>query len=203
MKKISVLLISLIALFATGCADGGTEVTSSDIYVSRFTDMGCSSTFTDLELGKNSSITGTYPNELVAQLRCNSDVSVRIDFYDYDPRLYPGHYAYFLVNNTPRTYSDTIYVDFTGESSGTYTFTTDQSLYTDDSYYGKYIVTALNLETRRYTVQEYSIYAYENSIWSKEAAVSKFEARTAPKLPVSADNAKSEEVSTDNKTEVK
>lgn len=193
MKKISVLLISLIALFATGCADEGTEVTSSDIYVSRFTDMGCSSTFTDLELGKNSSITGTYPNELVAQLRCNSDVSVRIDFYDYDSVSYPGHYAYFLVNNTPVTYTDTIYTDLTGESSGTYTFTTDSSLDTYGSYYGKYTVTALNLETRRYTVQEYSIYAYENSIWSKEAAVSKFEARTAPKLPVN----------TDNKTEVK
>lgn len=203
MRKISVLLISLIALFVTGCADEGTEITSSDIYVSTFTDMGCSSTFGNYELGKNNSVSGTYPNEAVAQLRCNSDVSAKIDFYDYDSVLYPGHYAYFLVNNTPRTYTDTIYMDLTGESSGIYTFTTATSLDTYGSYYGKYTVTALNLETRRYTVQEYTIYAYENSIWSKEAAVSKFEARTAPKLPVSADNTKSEEVNTDNKTEVK
>lgn len=203
MRKISVLLISLIALFVTGCADEGTEITSSDIYVSRFADMGCSSTFANLDLGKNVSISGTYPNEAITELRCNSDVSVRIDFYDYDHIYSPGHYLYFLVNNTPVTYTDTIYVDLTGESSGTYTFTTDQSLDTYGSYYGKYTVTALNLETREYTVQEYAITAHENSIWSKEAAVSKFEARTAPKLPVSADNTKSEEVNTDNKTEVK
>ena len=155
--------------------------------------MGCSSTFASLDLGKNVSISGTYPNEARTEVRCNSYVSVRIDFYDYYSVSYPGHYAYFLVNNTPVSYTDTIYTDLTGESSGTYTFTTDQSLDTYGSYYGKYTVTALNLETRRYTVQEYSIYAYENSIYSKEAAVSKFAARTAPKLPVN----------TDNKTEVK
>lgn len=196
MRKISVLLIGLVALFATGCAEESTDVKSDDIYVTSFYDMGCSHTFSNFNLGKNNSVTGQYPNEIMAQLNCNSDVSVRIDFYDEDPRHHPGHHRYFLVNNTPVTYYETIYVDSTGESSGVYTFTTDPSIEQYGTYYGKYTVTALNLETRKYTVQEYRITAFENSSWSKEeAAVSKFEARKAPELP-----AKSEEAKADNAT---
>lgn len=196
MRKISVLLIGLVALFATGCAEESTDVKSDDIYVTSFYDMGCSHTFNNFNLGKNNSVTGQYHNEIMAQLNCNSDVSVRIDFYDEDPVYHPGHHRYFLVNNTPVTYSNIIYVDSTGESSGVYTFTTDQSIEQYGTYYGKYTVTALNLETRKYTVQEYRITAFENSSWSKEeAAVSKFEARKAPELP-----AKSEEAKVDNAT---
>lgn len=200
MRKISVLLIGLVALFATGCAEESTDVKSDDIYVTSFYDMGCSHTFGNLNLGKNSSVTGQYPNEIMAQLNCNSDVSVRIDFYDsmYD---YPGHYRYFLVNNTHTTYQDTIYTNSFGESSGVYTFTTDPSIEQYGTYYGKYTVTALNLETRKYTVQEYRITAFENSSWSKEeAAVSKFEARKAPELPAKSEEAKAEEVKADNAT---
>lgn len=198
MRKISVLLIGLVALFATGCAEESTDVKSDDIYVTSFYDMGCSHTFGNFNLGKNSSVTGQYPNEIMAQLNCNSDVSVRIDFYDsmYD---YPGHYRYFLVNNTHTTYQDTIYTNSFGESSGVYTFTTDQSIYKNGTYYGKYTVTALNLETRKYTVQEYRITAFENSSWSKEeAAVSKFEARKAPELPAKSEEAKADNTASDN-----
>lgn len=199
MKKISILLLGVAALFATGCAEDtsitdDTTITSDDIYVSSFYDMGCSHTFANLNLGKNNSVTGQYPNEIVAQLNCNSNVSVRIDFYD-SMLDYPGHYRYFLVNNTPITYQDIIYTNSIGESSGIYTFTTDQSIYEYGTYFGKYTVTALNLDTRKYTIQEYRISAFENSSWSKEAALSNFEARVAPKLP-----AKSEEVKADNAT---
>lgn len=198
MRKISVLLIGLVALFATGCAEESTDIKSDDIYVTSFNDMGCTNTFDNFNLGKNNSVTGQYPNEIMAQLRCNSDVSVRIDFYDEDPVYYPGHHRYFLVNNTPVTYSETIYVDSTGESSGVYTFTTDPSIEQYGTYYGKYIVTALNLETRKYTVQEYRITAFENGPYSKEAAVSKFEARKAPELPAKSEEAKAEEAKADN-----
>lgn len=198
MRKISVLLIGLVALFATGCAEESTDVKSDDIYVTSFYDMGCSHTFGNFNLGKNSSVTGQYLNEIMAQLNCNSDVSVRIDFYDsmYD---YPGHYRYFLVNNTHTTYQDTIYTNSFGESSGVYTFTTDPSIEQYGTYYGKYTVTALNLETRKYTVQEYRITAFENSSWSKEeAAVSKFEARKAPELPAKSEEAKADNATLDN-----
>lgn len=198
MRKISVLLIGLVALFATGCAEESTDVKSDDIYVTSFYDMGCSHTFGNFNLGKNSSVTGQYPNEIMAQLNCNSDVSVRIDFYDsmYD---YPGHYRYFLVNNTHTTYQDTIYTNSFGESSGVYTFTTDPSIEQYGTYYGKYTVTALNLETRKYTVQEYRITAFENSSWSKEeAAVSKFEARKAPELPAKSEEAKADNTASNN-----
>lgn len=200
MRKISVLLIGLVALFATGCAEESTDIKSDDIYVTSFNDMGCTNTFDNFNLGKNNSVTGQYHNEIMAQLRCNSDVSVRIDFYDEDPVYYPGHHRYFLVNNTPVTYSETIYVDSTGESSGEYTFTTDPSIEQYGTYYGKYTVTALNLETRKYTVQEYRITAFENGPYSKEAAVSKFEARKAPELPAKSEEAKAEEVKADNAT---
>lgn len=199
MRKISILLIGLVALFATGCAEESTDVKSDDIYVTSFYDMGCGDSFGNINLGKNNSVTGQYPNEQMVQLRCNSDVSVRIDFYDEDPEYYPGHHRYFLVNNTPVTYSNIIYVDSTGESSGVYTFTTDQSIEQRGTYYGKYTVTALNLETRKYTVQEYRITAFENSSWSKEeAAVSKFEARKAPELPAKSEEAKADNTALDN-----
>lgn len=199
MRKISVLLIGLVALFATGCAEESTDVKSDDIYVTSFYDMGCSHTFSNFNLGKNNSVTGQYPNEIMAQLNCNSDVSVRIDFYDEDPVYYPGHHRYFLVNNTHTTYQDTIYTNSFGESSGVYTFTTDQSIEQRGTYYGKYTVTALNLETRKYTVQEYRITAFENSSWSKEeAAVSKFEARKAPELPAKSEEAKADNTASDN-----
>lgn len=198
MRKISVLLIGLVALFATGCAEESTDIKSDDIYVTSFYDMGCGDSFGNINLGKNNSVTGQYPNEQMVQLRCNSDVSVRIDFYDsmYD---YPGHYRYFLVNNTHTTYQDTIYTNSLGESSGVYTFTTDPSISQYGTYYGKYTVTALNLETRKYTVQEYRITAFENSSWSKEeAAVSKFEARKAPELPAKSEEAKADNTASDN-----
>lgn len=198
MRKISILLIGLVALFATGCAEESTDVKSDDIYVTSFYDMGCGDSFGNINLGKNNSVTGQYPNEQMVQLRCNSDVSVRIDFYDEDPRLHPGHHRYFLVNNTPVTYYETIYVDSTGESSGVYTFTTDPSIEQYGTYYGKYTVTALNLETRKYTVQEYRITAFENGPYSKEAAVSKFEARKAPELPAKSEEAKADNTASNN-----
>lgn len=199
MRKISILLIGLVALFATGCAEESTDVKSDDIYVTSFYDMGCGDSFGNINLGKNNSVTGQYPNEKMVQLRCNSDVSVRIDFYDEDPVYYPGHHRYFLVNNTHTTYQDTIYTNSFGESSGVYTFTTDPSIEKYGTYYGKYTVTALNLETRKYTVQEYRITAFENSSWSKEeAAVSKFEARKAPELPAKSEEAKADNTVSDN-----
>lgn len=142
--------------------------------------MGCTGSFDNLELGKNNSVTGTYPNEIATQLNCNSNVIVTVNFYDNG---YDGHYRYFLVNGYPETYSTTLLVDNTGTSSGVFTFSTDKSISISGSYYGSYEVTALNLDTRRYTVQQYTIAAYENGPYSKIPAVSTFKAKPTPKLP--------------------
>lgn len=194
MKKLSILFASLFTLLASGCAE-------DDKYVSSFEAMGCSSSFGDIVLGRNISISGTYPNEVVVQLNCNSNTQVTINFYDNG---YPGHYRYFLVNNTPVTYVNTIYRNYSGTATGSYTFTTDP-LYnsTYDSFYGIYEVEAYNLETGEYTVRQYLITAYENSILSKnQAAVSNLKARPAPLLS-EADNNKTtqDNITLDNKTE--
>lgn len=194
MKKL-VLLIGLVSLFATGCADGDTEITSDDILVSSFYSMGCSDNFDPsgrIWLGKNPSSYGSYPNASAYDLSCNSDTYVTVDFYDNG---YEGHYKYFLVNGVNPTYSETIYRGGTG----TYTFQFNNNLpYEYGTYYGIARVTALNLETREYYYYDFDIRGVENDINSKEPAVSKFEARIAPKLSGNAEKAKSEEVKTDN-----
>ena len=116
------------------------------------------------------------------------DVYVTVNFYDFSGN-YPGHYRYFTVNNTPVTYSTTLY--YNGyESSGIFTFSTDRSIQTYGDYYGKYEITALNLETRRYTVLQYLITAYENGPYGKEVpAVSTFKAKPAPVLDKNAESA--------------
>lgn len=194
MKKLSILFASLFTLLASGCAE-------DDKYVSSFEAMGCSSSFNDIVLGRNISISGTYPNEVVVQLNCNSDTRVTINFYDNN---YPGHHRYFLVNNIPVTYSNIIYTDYAGISSGSYRFTTD-AVYDNipGDIYGIYEVEAYNLETGEYTVRQYLITAYENSILSKnQAAVSNLKARPAPLLS-EADNNKTtqDNITLDNKTE--
>lgn len=202
MKKLNVLLAGLFVLLTAGCADWFEEdkkVVVEDVYVTSLYDMGCSGNFNNIQLGKNNSVSGTFPNEQAIELRCNADVYVTVNFYDY---TYPGHYRYFTVNGYPETYSTTLYSNGI-ESSGIFTFSTDRSIQTSGSYYGKYEITALNLETRRYTVQQYLITAYENDPYGKEvpAAVSTFKAKPAPvldKKAESADNVTS--VNVDNAT---
>lgn len=153
--------------------------------------MGCNDNFDYIiELGKNPSVSGTYPNAITYDLSCNSDTYVTVEFYDNG---WQGHYKYFLVNGANPSYSDTIYRNGTG----TYIFQYNNSIVSDyGTYYGIARVTALNLETREYYTHDYDIRAYENDPYGKEkAALSNFEARVAPKLP-----AKSEEVKADNAT---
>ena len=197
----SKLFIISIFLLTAGCADWfekDKKVVIEDVYVPSLYDMGCSGFFSNIELGKNNSVSGTFPNEKAIELRCNSDVYVTVDFYDF---THPGHYRYFTVNNTPVTYNTTLYSNGY-ESSGMFTFSTDRSIQTYGTYYGKYEIMALNLETRRYTVQQYLITAYENGPYSKEVpAVSTFKAKPAPVLDKnteSADNITS--VNVDNAT---
>ena len=174
MKKFNLLLISAIILLLYGCA--------FEERVDTFYEMGCSSSFSDIFLTKGTNVSTTYPLQVVLGLNCNEDVSVTIKFYDNG---YPGHYKYFLVNGVSKNYTDTIYADYTGVSSGSYTFTTDDSIYQQGTYYGLYEVTAKNHETGDYTVQKYRIEAYDyHNINGKEPAESNFEANPAPKLDV-------------------
>lgn len=199
MKKISVLLIGIAALFITGCAED-TSISSDDIYVSTFYSMGCNDNFlTPIMLGKNPSVSGTYPNALVYDLSCNSDTYVTVEFFDFNN---PGHYLYFLVNGENPSYSNTISMGGTHS----YTFQFNTSLpYGYGNYDATVRITALNLETRKWTYRDYMIYAVENDINSKEIAVSKFEGRVAPKLNVTAENTKADNNTASNSedTEVK
>lgn len=190
MKKF-LLFIVLSAVMITGCSDDRPDRVYS------FYDVGCSHTFSNLILGKNNSVSGTYENAILTQLNCNSDVHVRIDFYDSS---IPGHYRYFLVNGYDTTYSETLYTNFlTGISSGNFTFSTDSTIDTYGSYYGIYRVTVQNLETNEYASQDFSITAYENGPYSKtEPAISNFDARFAPVIEANADDNKSVEVNNDN-----
>ena len=142
--------------------------------------MGCSSSFSDIFLTKGTDVSTTYPLKVVMGINCNEDVAVTINFYDNG---HPGHYRYFLVNGVSKSYKETIYTDYTGVSSGSYTFTTDDSICQQGTYYGLYEVTAKNLETGDYTVQEYRIEAYDyHNINGKEPAESNFDANPAQKL---------------------
>lgn len=172
MKKFNLLLISVIILLLSGCA--------FEDEVGSFYDMGCSSSFSDIFLTKGTNVSTTYPLKVVMGINCNEDVAVTINFYDNG---YSGHYRYFLVNGVSKSYKETIYTDYTGVSSGVYTFTTDDYIYQKGTYYGLYEVTAKNLETGDYTVQQYRIEAYDYHLMnSKEPAESNFEANPAQKL---------------------
>lgn len=186
MKKF-LLFIVLSAVMITGCSDDRSDRVSS------FYEVGCSHSFGNFELGKNLSVSGIYPNEMVAELNCNSDVYVRIDFYDSSV---PGHYRYFWVNNTSTTYEEYLYRYF-GTSTGTFTFTTSDIIYNDGAYYAIYRVYVRNLETGKYTSQDFSIAAYDNGPYIKEPAISNFDARFAPVIEDADDN-KSVEVNNDN-----
>lgn len=189
MKKFFLFFI-LSAVLVTGCSDDK----PSRVY--SLYDVGCSHTFSNLELGKNPSVSGIYENAIITQLNCNSDVYVTIDFYD---SYYSGHYKYFLVNGYNPTYSETLYRDFLGVSSGAYTFTTDSTIYEYGDYYGLYRVTVQNLETGEYASEDFSIAAYENGPYSKaEPAISKLDARFAPEIQVNTNDNKSTGISKDN-----
>lgn len=177
MRKLNVIFIILFALLMAGCAE--------EKRVDSFEAMGCSSSFRDIYLSKDSSRVMIYPIEAVLEINCNSDTSVTIDFYDNN---YPGHYKYFLVNGYSTTYSETIYRGYTGISSDSYRFTTDTSLLQDGAYYGIYEVRATNLENGKYTIKQYRIEAYDyHSINNKEPAESNFKANPVPPL-LDADN---------------
>lgn len=177
MRKFSLLYISLMILLLSGCA--------VDSRVNTFYEIGCSSSFSDIFLTKGTNTSTTYPLKVIMGLNCNEDVSVTIKFYDNG---YPGHYKYFLVDGVSGSYEDKIYTTSSGISSGLYTFTTDDTLYTKGAYYGIYEVKAKNLETDDYTIQQYRIEAYDyHSINNKEPAESNFKANPVPPL-LDADN---------------
>lgn len=187
MKKIRIILIVLAALFATGCAEENkpTNIIRDDVLVSSFYYMGCSDDFDStgtIWLGKNQSVSGTYPNVIIHNLSCNSDTRITIDFYDNG---FNGHYKFFLINEQNPSYSNIIYSGTT--ASYRFSFNHDM-LYERGTYFGIARVTALNLVTREYYYYDFDIRAFDNSINSKEeAAVSIYEVRTAPKLKVSSE----------------
>lgn len=169
MKKISVILIGLAALFITGCAEESTpkDITREDILVSSFKHMGCSDDFDSkgtIWLGKNQSVSDTYPNVIIHNLSCNSDTRVTVDFYDNG---FKDHYKFFLINEQNPSYKNIIYRGTS--SSYRFSFNHDM-LYERGTYFGTARVTALNLETREYYYYDFDIRAFDNSVNSKEEA---------------------------------
>lgn len=172
MKKLYILFMSAVIILLAGCAQ--------EEQVSTFYEMGCGSSFSDIFLTKGTTVSNTYPLEVKMGLNCNDNVSITIKFYDNG---YNGHYKYFLVNGKANSYSDTIYTDYEGISTGLYSFTTDDTLYTPGTYYGIYEVKAKNLDTLEYTIQKFRIEAYDyHTSSSKEPAVSSYQAKPVPKV---------------------
>lgn len=172
MKKIYILFMSAVIILLTGCA--------TEEKVATFYEMGCGSSFSDIFLTKGTTVSETYPLEIIMGLNCSDNSSVSIKFYDNG---HNGHYKYFLVNGKANSYSENIYIDYEGIASGSYVFTTDDTLYTPGTYYGIYEVNAKNLDTLEYTIQKFRIEAYDYHLSGKnEPAVSSYKAKPVPKV---------------------
>lgn len=183
MKKISVLLVGLAALFTAGCADEimPKNITRDDVLVTSFGDMGCSNNFEStgtILLGKNQSVSGNYPNAIVYDFSCSSDTRIIIEFFDNG---YSGHYKFFLINGQNPGYKNIIYRGTT--SSYRFSFNHDM-LYERGTYFGIAKVTAINLETREYYYYDFDIKAFDSINSKEKAAVNKFEERIIPKSAV-------------------
>lgn len=148
MKKFNLLLISVITLLLSGCA--------FDSEVDTFYDMGCSSSFTDITLGRFAST--IYDTEVVMNLNCNSDTTVRVELYDR-PAEGEGHADYFLVNNSKVAYEGR----YPAYQPAYFTFKADPAYaHVSGTFYGAYRVLAINHENGKYTYRDYIITAFDN-----------------------------------------
>lgn len=151
MKKLNIVLISLFVLLTAGCADLLEE--EKEVYVPTFEAMGCTATFSDISLYRNPTSSGN-PNTVVASMNCNSSTAVSIAFYD---TTYAGHREVFLVNGQ----NEELVAGLTPYQAQAFTFSVKKTI-AAGSYYAKYRVIALNVDTNEYTYQDYKIEALDN-----------------------------------------
>lgn len=188
MRKLSVLLVSLFVLMASGCADVLNKEYGAETLVHSFEEMGCSSSFSDISVGRSASV--VFPTEVVAGLNCNSKTTVKIEFFDSP--AYPGHYLYFLVNGYEAGYE----AQYGAGEPANFTFKANPAYYsTPGSFYGNYRVTAINRENGRYTYFDYNITAFDN--YGKTPAPSLGKVKPEPEFVLEDEKASN----TDNKTQ--
>ena len=148
-KLVLFLVVAVTGLLTFGCAEEEKEV-----YVPSFEAMGCSATFSDISLFRNPTSSGN-PNTVVASMNCNSSTAVSIAFYD---TTYGGHREVFLVNGQ----NEELVVGLTPYQAQAFTFSVKKDTIAAGSYYAKYRVIALNVDTNEYTYQDYNIEALDN-----------------------------------------
>lgn len=188
MRKLSILLVSLFVVLTSGCADVVNKEYGPETFVSTYEEMGCSSSFSSITLGRFPST--NYDTEVIVNANCNSKTTIRIEFFDN--ALGPGHYLYFLVNGYNLGYERTFYA----YEPAYFSFKADANYsYVQGSFYGTYRVTAINRENGRYTYRDYNITAYDN--YGKTPAPSLGEFKPAPEFVLEDENASI----TDNKTQ--
>lgn len=152
----SKLFIICIFLLTAGCADILQKEYGAETYVYSFEEMGCSSSFTDITLGRFAST--IYDTEVVMNLNCNSDTTVRVELYDR-PAEGEGHADYFLVNNSKVAYEGR----YPAYQPAYFTFKADPAYaHVSGTFYGAYRVLAINHENGKYTYRDYIITAFDN-----------------------------------------
>lgn len=147
-KLVLFLVVAVTGLLTFGCAEEEKEV-----YVPSFEAMGCSATFSDISLYRNPTSSGN-PNTVAASMNCNSSTAVSIAFYD---DTIGGHREVFLVNGQ----NEELVVGLTPYQAQAFIFSVKKSI-AAGSYYAKYRVIALNVDTNEYTYQDYNIEALDN-----------------------------------------
>lgn len=189
MRKLSILLVSLFVVLTSGCADVVNKEYGPETFVYTYEEMGCSTSFSNITLGRFAST--VYDTEVVLNANCNSKTTIRIEFFDN--ALGPGgHYLYFLVNGYNTGYE----ARFGAYEPAYFTFKADPNYtLTPGTFYGTYRVIAINRENGRYTYRDYNITAYDN--YFKTAAPSLGEFKLAPEFVLEDENASI----TDNKTQ--
>lgn len=179
MKKINVLLVSLFIVLTAGCADIKDGEYGAETFVSTYEEMGCSSSFSSITLGRFPST--NYDTEVIVNANCNSKTTIRIEFFD--SILGPGHYLYFLVNGYNLGYERTFYA----YEPAYFSFKADAKYsHVQGSFYGTYRVTAINRENGRYTYRDYNITALDNYFKTAAPSLGKF--KPAPEFVLEDNN---------------
>lgn len=188
MRKLSILLVILFVVLTSGCADVVNKEYGPETFVYTYEEMGCSTSFSNITLGRFAST--VYDTEVVLNANCNSKTTIRIEFFDN--ALGPGHYLYFLVNGYNTGYE----ARFGAYEPAYFTFKADPAYASySGTFYGTYRVIAINRENGRYTYRDYNITAYDN--YGKTPAPSLGKFKPAPEFVLEDENASN----TDNKTQ--
>lgn len=188
MRKLSILLVSLFVVLTSGCADVVNKEYGPETFVYTYEEMGCSTSFSNITLGRFAST--VYDTEVVLNANCNSKTTIRIEFFDN--ALGPGHYLYFLVNGYNTGYE----ARFGAYEPAYFTFKADPAYASySGTFYGSYRVTAINRENGRYTYRDYNITAYYN--YGKTPAPSLGKVKPEPEFVLEDEKASN----TDNKTQ--